>query len=260
MEAVRGEAAATDETATRREGEISVVENDIRHDREQIERLRGEIAENTRSEAELRAEIEQKQAAVQAKRGGARRAHLISLPLPRSLRHCAPERTARRRRSTRFRRRSQRSMRRWRKCACAARRRNPHSMRSARGAIRWTPRSRRAAHRANRSGRGGNAARNGGGHAGEDSGGGKRRAGLCAAAGEQAEKGRGRKGEADKLLLDANEQARRAKLLEDLERNSRASRRASKPSCASGSAAICGAVHGPVTRLLHVPREYAVAL
>ena len=64
MEAVRGEAAATDETATRREGEISVVENDIRHDREQIERLRGEIAENTRSEAELRAEIEQKQAAV----------------------------------------------------------------------------------------------------------------------------------------------------------------------------------------------------
>lgn len=67
MDAIRAEAASTDESATRKEGEISVVENDTRHDREQIERLRGEIEENTRSEQEIRAEIAEKETAVQAK-------------------------------------------------------------------------------------------------------------------------------------------------------------------------------------------------
>ena len=67
MDAIRAEAASTDESATRKEGEISVVENDTRHDREQIERLRGEIEENTRSEQEIRAEIVEKETAVQAK-------------------------------------------------------------------------------------------------------------------------------------------------------------------------------------------------
>ena len=41
METVRTEAASADEGATRKEGEISVVENDIRHDEETIARLSG---------------------------------------------------------------------------------------------------------------------------------------------------------------------------------------------------------------------------
>lgn len=115
-------------------------------------------------------------------------------------------------------------------------------MRSARGAIRWTPRSRRAAHRANPLKAEAETLR----EMAEDTQA-KIQAAENAAQGyalrleNKRKKAEAAKAEADKLLLDANEQARRAKLLEDLERNLEASRRASKPSCASGSAAICGA-------------------
>ena len=64
----------------------------------------------------------------------------------------------------------------------------------------------------------------------------------------------------DKLNLDANEQLRRAKLLEDLERNlegfGQSVKAVMKEAGRGGLRGVCG----PVTRLLTVPGEYAVAL
>src|SRR5699024_8762500 len=68
------------------------------------------------------------------------------------------------------------------------------------------------------------------------------------------------KAEADRLLLDANEQARRAKLLEDLERNLEGFTQSVKTVMRERERGNLQGIHGPVTRLLHVPREYAVAL
>ena len=67
METVRSEAAAADEDATRKEGEISVIENDIRHDAETVARLTAEIEEAAMSEKEIGLEIAEKETAVKAK-------------------------------------------------------------------------------------------------------------------------------------------------------------------------------------------------
>ena len=67
MDAVRAEAALSDENATRREGDISVAENDIRHNCEQIERLQAEVEEASRSETEIAEEIKEKERLVHDK-------------------------------------------------------------------------------------------------------------------------------------------------------------------------------------------------
>jgi chromosome segregation protein len=65
---------------------------------------------------------------------------------------------------------------------------------------------------------------------------------------------------ADKLTLDANEQERRAKLLEDLERNLEGFAQSVKSVMKEAGRGMLPGICGPVTKLLHVPREYAVAL
>ncbi len=66
--------------------------------------------------------------------------------------------------------------------------------------------------------------------------------------------------EMDKLTLDANEQLRRAKLLEDLERNLEGFAQSVKAVMKEAGRGMLSGVCGPVSRLLKVPGEYAVAL
>ena len=261
MEAVRGEAAATDETATRREGEISVVENDIRHDREQIERLRGEIAENTRSEAELRAEIEQKQAAVQAKEaelaghnsdfiaftaelealragtdGATKEIDAVSASLAALNASLAEVRVRRAEAESslhEIRTRSDSV-----DAALEESRAQGESLKAEAETLREMAEDTQAKIQAAE-----NAAQ-----------------GYALRLENKRKKAEAAKAEADKLLLDANEQARRAKLLEDLERNLEGFTQSVKTVMRERERSNLRGVHGPVTRLLHVPREYAVAL
>ena len=64
----------------------------------------------------------------------------------------------------------------------------------------------------------------------------------------------------DRLNLDANEQLRRAKLLEDLERNLEGFGQSVKAVMREAQRGSLRGVCGPVSRLLTVPGEYAVAL
>ncbi len=68
------------------------------------------------------------------------------------------------------------------------------------------------------------------------------------------------KDELDKLTLDANEQLRRAKLLEDLERNLEGFTQSVKAVMKEAGRGMLSGVCGPVSRLLKTPGEYAVAL
>lgn len=68
------------------------------------------------------------------------------------------------------------------------------------------------------------------------------------------------KGELDKLRLDAQEQSRRARILEDLERNLEGFTHSVKAVMKDAERGMLGGIHGPVTRILHTPRDYAVAI
>ena len=68
------------------------------------------------------------------------------------------------------------------------------------------------------------------------------------------------KEELDRLTLDVGEQLRRAKLLEDLERNLEGFTHSVKAVMKGAKRGMLSGVCGPVTQLIHVPKEYAVAL
>lgn len=68
------------------------------------------------------------------------------------------------------------------------------------------------------------------------------------------------KTELDKSLLDAGEQSRRAKILEDLERNLEGFTQSVKVVMKEAGRGTLGGIHGPVTKLIKTPREYAVAI
>ncbi len=64
----------------------------------------------------------------------------------------------------------------------------------------------------------------------------------------------------DKLTLDANEQLRRAKILEDLERNLEGFTQSVKSVMKEAERGMLSGICGPVSRILKTPGEYAVAL
>lgn len=64
----------------------------------------------------------------------------------------------------------------------------------------------------------------------------------------------------DKLHLDTQEHLRRAKLLEELERNLEGFAQSVKVVMRETARGSLGGVHGPVSRLIRVPQEYAVAI
>lgn len=67
IDTLHAEAAGKEEQAARRDGEASVIENDVRHNAENVERIRGELAESQASESDMDAEIVQKETSAQEK-------------------------------------------------------------------------------------------------------------------------------------------------------------------------------------------------
>ena len=261
MDAIRAEAASTDESATRKEGEISVVENDTRHDREQIERLRGEIEENTRSEQEIRAEIAEKETAVQAKEaeiaahnsdfiaftaelealragtdGATKEIDAVTAQLAARNAELAEARVRRAEAESSLQ--EIRTRNDTVGAALAESRAQGQALEEEAQALQGMAQDTQARIQAAENAVQGHSLR------------------LDA----RRKKADALKAEADRLLLDANEQARRAKLLEDLERNLEGFTQSVKTVMRERERGNLQGIHGPVTRLLHVPREYAVAL
>ncbi len=261
MDAIRAEAASTDESATRKEGEISVVENDTRHDREQIERLRGEIEENTRSEQEIRAEIAEKETAVQAKEaeiaahnsdfiaftaelealragtdGATKEIDAVTAQLAARNAELAEARVRRAEAESSLQ--EIRTRNDTVDAALAESRAQGQALEEEAQALQGMAQDTQARIQAAENAVQGHSLR------------------LDA----RRKKADALKAEADRLLLDANEQARRAKLLEDLERNLEGFTQSVKTVMRERERGNLQGIHGPVTRLLNVPREYAVAL
>lgn len=261
MEEMRAASAETDERATRKEGEISVVENDIRHDREQIGRLQAEIAESSRSEKEIEAEIAEKEAAVQAQEaeiarhnsdfiaftaelealragtdGATKEIDAVSAELAELNAALSEARVRRAEAETSLQEIRARSD------TVDTAIRDAEAQNSAlaqeeeelRAMVRDTLERIQAAENAVR--------------------------GYELRLAARQKKAEQMKAEADRILLDANEQSRRAKLLEDLERNLEGFTQSVKTVMRERERGNLKGIHGPVTRLLHVPREYAVAL
>jgi len=261
MEAVRSEAALTDEQAARKEGEVSVSENDIRHAKEQIERLREEIAEASRSESEIAAEIAEKEAAVRLKdaeaarsnsdfiaytaelealRGGADSATKeidgVSAALAALNAELYEERVRRAEAESSVQEIRSRS-----ESVDSALKASEEQIKAFEkeveelGAmVRDTENKIRAAENAVR--------------------------GYEMRLDSRRKKADAAKAEADKLHLDAGEQLRRAKVLQDLERNLEGFTQSVKTVMRERERGNLRGIHGPVTKLIRVPREYAVAL
>ena len=68
------------------------------------------------------------------------------------------------------------------------------------------------------------------------------------------------KGEIDRLTLDSNEKLRRANILEDLEKNLEGFAHSIKTVMNLSRHGKIGGIHGPVSRLIKVPTDYAVAI
>lgn len=68
------------------------------------------------------------------------------------------------------------------------------------------------------------------------------------------------KQQADKLLLDAQERSRRVKMLEDLERNLEGFNHSVKIVMKEAGRGTLSGVHGPVSRVIKVPAQYTVAI
>ncbi len=68
------------------------------------------------------------------------------------------------------------------------------------------------------------------------------------------------KNEADKLMLDAAEKSRRAKLLEDLEQNMEGFNHSVKTIMKRAKSGELKGIRGPVSRIISVPSEYTVAI
>ncbi|MBQ2667200.1 MAG: chromosome segregation protein SMC [Clostridia bacterium] len=261
MEAVRTQAAASDEDATRKEGEISVVENDIRHDRAQIEQLKAEIDEASRSGEEIDAEIAEKEAAVKLKEGEIARnnsdfiAFTAELEALRSSTDGATKEidavsavltalnaelyTVRVRRAEadssmqEIRSRSESVDRLIAECSAQIEL-FQKEVKELSGMIADTEKKITAAENTIR--------------------------GYEMRLESRRRKAEEAKAEADRIHLDVGEKLRRAKLLEDLERNLEGFNQSVKTVLREKERGGLRGIHGPVTKLLRVPREYAVAL
>ena len=261
METVRTEAAFADEQAARKEGDVSVSQNDIRHAKEQIERLRDEIAEASRSEAEIASEIEEKEKAVREKDAEAARSNSdfiaftaelealrgnadsstkeidgVSAALAAINAELYEERVRRAEAESsvqEIRSRSESVDSALKACEeqIAAFEKEAEELGNM---MSDTENKIRAAENAVR--------------------------GYEMRLDSRRKKAESAKVEADKLHLDAGEQLRRAKLLQDLERNLEGFAQSVKTVMRERERGNLRGVHGPVTKLIRVPREYAVAL
>ncbi|MCF2651930.1 chromosome segregation protein SMC [Anaeromassilibacillus senegalensis] len=261
METVRSEAAAADEDATRKEGEISVIENDIRHDAETVARLTAEIEEAAMSEKEIGREIAEKETAVKAKEAEIARHNSDFIAFTAELEALRSGTDS----ATKEIDAVSASLAELNAALAEARVRQTSAESSVQeirsradtvdSAIRESETRIAALEKEeselqtmlsdtlSRIQTAENAVR-----------------GYELRLESRRKKVEAAKAEADRLRLDANEQERRAKLLEDLERNLEGFTQSVKTVMRERERGNLQGIHGPVTRLLHVPREYAVAL
>lgn len=68
------------------------------------------------------------------------------------------------------------------------------------------------------------------------------------------------KADSDRLVLDTGEIFRRVKILEDLERNLEGFSQSVKAVMKNSASGLLGGIHGPVSRVITVPNEYTVAM
>ncbi len=261
MDQGRNEAAALEEQAVRAEGEIGLLKNEMLHNEQDAQRLEGQIASALSSGEELQREILEKQEEVKGKEAKieeSREKQLAFTQRLEELRQSADEAT-----------------REIEKAALALAQQNAllaeerirlTSARSSMGEIRL-----RADALAE------NIGRNREKEAALEEEAQELKTMLsdteaAIAARENGVKGyemrlesRRKKAQAareemDRLTLDCNEQLRRAKLLEDLERNLEGFAQSVKAVMKEAGRGTLSGICGPVTRLFKVPREYAVAL
>ncbi len=261
MDQLRAQAGALEEQAVRAEGDIGLLQNDMAHNRQNIDRLEGEIRETQRSAEETGREIEEKQREAGEKDAQLResRDKLLSFTERlEKLRQGADEAT--------------------RKLEQAALELAQVNASLSEERIRLTSAQSSMAEIRLRAG------------AVEDSmQQAKERRQAAEAEGrelsqmltdtqqalsaqENAVKGyemrlesrqkrlRAAQEERDKLTLDANEQLRRARLLEDLERNLEGFAQSVKAVMKEAGRGMLTGICGPVTKLIHTPGEYAAAL
>ncbi len=261
MELARSQAASLDEQAVRTEGEIGLLKNDISHHRGDIERLEGQIASTQSSEAQIDREIEEKREEAEAreKQIEESREKLISFEERlEKLRETTDEAT--------------------RKIELAAVTLSEENARLAEARIRLSSarssmeeillrreavkeglqRSREKKEAIEKEGKELEqmlVSTQASISSHENS-----IKGYELRLESRRKKAESVKEELDQLTLDANEQLRKAKLLEDLERNLEGFAQSVKAVMKESERGLLSGVCGPVTKLLEVPREYAVAL
>ena len=261
MEEARNQAAALDGEAVRAQGEASLLENDAAHNRESIQRFEGQIAETSRSGEDTGREIREKREEIAQKErqiADSRDRLLQFTQRLEELRRGADEATQ--------------------KMEQAAQQLAQYNASLAEQRIRLSSTQSSMAEIRLRAG------------AVEDSV--KQARERLAAAQEEADQlkemlaeaeqavsgrenavrgyemrleGRRKRANAareawNQLTLDVGEQQRRAKLLEDLERNLEGFAQSVKQVMKEAGRGMLAGICGPVTQLLKTPREYAVAL
>ncbi|MCI9116265.1 MAG: chromosome segregation protein SMC [Acutalibacter sp.] len=261
MDQLRGEAGGLEEQAVRAEGEIGLLENDIAHNSQDMERLEGEILETQRSSEETGREIEEKQREAGEKERQIQESHDKLLSFTErleKLRQGADEATRKLEQAAvelaqvnaglseeRIRLSSAQS--------------SMAEIRLRQGAVEDSvgqAKEREQAVKAEK----------------EELNQMLEDTQKSLAAQENSVKGyemrlesrqkrlQAAREEMDRLTLDANEQLRRARLLEDLERNLEGFAQSVKAVMKEAGRGLLSGICGPVTKLLNVPREYAVAL
>ncbi len=261
MDAARTQAAALDEQALRGEGEIGVLESEAGHHRQDIQRVEGQIAAAEQSGEETEREIARKQeelAAQQAKIGESRQKLLDYTARLEELRRDADQATREIERAAVELAGVTASLSEERLGITSAQS-SIHEIRLRAQAVAES-----AAHMAQREAEARQEEKD-------------LTAMLADADQDIAARENGVKGyqlrletrrrrvqtakeELDRLTLDTNEQLRRAKLLEDLERNLEGFAQSVKAVMRESGRGMLKGICGPVSRLIKTPREYAVAL
>ena len=261
MDQLRTKAAALEEQAVRAEGDIGLLENDRAHNGQDIERLEGEILETQRSAQETGREIQQKKQEAGEKETQIQESHEKLLAFTErleKLRQGADEATRQLEQAALELAQVNASLSEERiRLSSAQSSMAEIGLRA--GAVEDSVRQAREREEAVRA-------------EGEELAQMLRDTQQGLAAQENAVKGyemrlesrqkrlRAAREELDKLTLDANEQLRRARLLEDLERNLEGFAHSVKAVMKEAGRGLLTGICGPVTKLLKVPREYAVAL
>ena len=261
MDRERTEAARLDEQAVRTEGEISVYENDAGHARENIQRLQGQIELTVNSGQDLESEIEAKKQQMQSKSEEieASRERLDAfLQKLAALRENADSSTAEMERLSQ-------ELARMNTMLAEERIKNSAAESSAREVeLRAGAVDESIARHAEKAVQLAQEAADLSAMLAENE--------AAAAMARNALKGyemrlesrsvktENAKAEWEKLMLDANEQERRAKLLADLEKNLEGFAQSVKAVMRESERGLLNGIYGPVTKLFRVEREYATAL